>query len=275
MTTHTVPRPAVTTDHPGLRSAGTLRRAAAAEWIKLRTVRSTAYALGVAVLGLVVMAAGAAVGALVDDSAPRDGSGVGPLGGSLAGIPLAEIAVAVLGVLAVSGEYGSGLIRVTLAAAPRRWPVVVAKAVVVAGAVFVAGLVAVAVAFVATTQVLATEDIPTSLTAPGALRALLAGPVYLAGIGALGVGIGWLMRSTAGALAVLFVVLHVLPVVGFVLPAEVAGVVVPLLPGNAGNAMLQLAPSGLLAPGAGLAVFAAYVAATLSAAALVLRHRDA
>jgi ABC-2 type transport system permease protein len=251
-----------------------LRRTISSEWIKLRTVRSTAFALAVAVLGLVLMAAFAAVGSVVADS-PENPSGGGPLGGSLAGIPLAELAVAVLGVLVVTGEYGSRLIRVTLAANPRRWPVAVAKAMVVAAAVFVTTLAALLAAFATTALVLSTEGIPVSLTAPGALRALLAGPAYLAGISVLAVGFGWILRSTAGALAVIFVVLYVLPVVGFVLPAEVAATVVPLLPGNAGNAMMQLAPSGLLSPGAGFAVFSGYAIATIAAAVVVLRRRDA
>ncbi len=275
MSTHTIPRPRATADRAGARPAGTLRRAIASEWIKLRTVRSTAYVLAVVVLGLVLMAAMAALGSVVDDSAPADAVTIGPLGGALAGISLAELVVVVLGVLAVSGEYGSGLVRVTLAATPRRWPVVVAKGVVVAAAVFVTTLVAVLAAFGVSAAVLATQDIPTSLTAPGALRALVAGPVYLAGISLLGVGFGWLLRSTAGALAMVFVVLYVLPVVGFILPGSVASVVVPLLPGNAGNAMMQLAPSEMLSPGAGFAVFAAYTVATLAAASLVLRRRDA
>jgi ABC-type transport system involved in multi-copper enzyme maturation permease subunit len=252
-----------------------VRRTISSEWIKLRTVRSTAFALAVAVLGLVLMAAFAAVGSVVADSAPQNASGGGPLGGALAGIPLAELAVAVLGVLVVTGEYGSRLIRVTLAANPRRWPVAVAKAVVVAGTVFVTTFAGVLAAFATTALVLSTEGIPVSLAAPGALGALLAGPVYLAGISVLAVGFGWILRSTAGALAVLFVVLYVLPVVGFVLPAEVAATVVPLLPGNAGNAMMQLATSGLLSPGAGFAVFTGYAIATIAAAVVVLRRRDA
>jgi ABC-type transport system involved in multi-copper enzyme maturation permease subunit len=275
MTTQTIPRPGATADQARTRSAGTLRRAIASEWIKLRTVRSTAYVLAVVVLGLVLMAAMAAIGSVVDDSAEADATTVGPLGGALAGISLAELAVVVLGVLAVSGEYGSGLVRVTLAATPRRWPVVVAKGLVVAATVFVSTLLAVGAAFGVSALILAGEGIQTSLTAPGALRALVAGPVYLAGISLLGVGFGWLLRSTAGALAVVFVVLYVLPVVGFVLPGSVASVVVPLLPGNAGSAMMQLAPSELLSPGAGFAVFAAYTVATLATASLVLRRRDA
>jgi hypothetical protein len=127
----------------------------------------------------------------------------------------------------------------------------VAKALVVAGTVAVTTGAAILAAFVTTALILSTADIPVSLTAPGVLRALLGGAVYLAGISVLGVGFGWLLRSTAGALAVLFVVLYVTPIVGFILPAEVSAAVVPLLPGNAGNAMMQLAPSGLLSPGAG------------------------
>jgi ABC-2 type transport system permease protein len=260
-----------------------VRRAVGAEWIKLWTVRSTAYTLAVAVLRQVLMAAFAAVGTVVADSAAEDRSGIGPLGGSLAGIPVAELAVAVLSVLVVTGEHGSGLIRVTLAATPRRRPVVVAKGVVVAGVVFASTLAAVIAAFATSAVVLATKDIPLSVTAdiplsvaaPGALRALVAGPVYLAVISLLAVGFCWLLRSTAGAFAALFVVLYVLPVVGFILPAEVSATIVPLLPANVGQAMIQLVPTGLLSPGAGFALFTGYAMTALAAASLVLRRRDA
>jgi hypothetical protein len=90
-----------------------------------------------------------------------------------------------------------------------------------------------------------------------------------------GVGSGWLLRSTAGAPAALFVALYVLPVVGFILPAEVSATIVPLLPANAGQAMIQLVPSGLLSPGAGFALFTGYAITALAAASLVLRRRDA
>ncbi len=254
--------------------ARAIARAFTSERIKLLSVRSTVYTLVVAAAALVLLATFAALGA--DGGTPsEDGAGTGPLGGALAGVPFAELVVAVLGVLAVSGEYASGLVKVTFTAVPARWPVVVAKGLVVASAVFVTTLVAVFAAFAATAVVLSAHDLPVSLTAPGALRALVAGPVYLAGISLLGVALGWLLRSTAGAMAAFFGMLYLLPVVGFVLPADVAPTVIKLLPGNAGSAMMQLAPSELLSPGAGLAVFTGYVALAFAAAAWVVRSRDA
>jgi hypothetical protein len=114
-----------------------------------------------------------------------------------------------------------------------------------------------------------------SLTAPGAARAVIGAALYLTGITLLGAGFGWLLRSTAGALAALFGVLVVLPVIGLLLPRSVGAAVLPYLPDNAGTAIMQLTPGGHLGPWAGLGVFAGYVGLTLVGAAITLRRRDA
>jgi hypothetical protein len=138
-------------------------------------------------------------------------------------------------------------------------------------ATVVVGLAAAPGTHTAVLMVLAQAGITVSLGDPGVLRAVVGAALDLALVGLLGTGLGWLLRSTAGALSALLGILFVLPVVGLLAPS-----VVPYLPGNAGAAILQVGPAaGLLAPWTGLTVFAGYAVLTLAAAAVVLRRRDA
>jgi ABC-2 type transport system permease protein len=266
-------RPGATPDtaaHEGV----TLRRVVQSEWTKLRSLRAPVWLLAVTGAGIVVLGTMMAIGTVVA-GVSADESEIGALGGALTGISPVELLVGALGALAVTTEYASGTIRGTLAAVPRRLPVLVGKAVVVAGSVFAVALVSVLVAFTAVRGLLGSQGITLPFTAPGVLRALVGAALYLTVIGLLGAGFGWLLRSAVGALAALVGLLYVLPFVGFLLPGGVARVVVPLLPGNAGAAVMQLGPADLLSPWVGMAVFAAYGLLVLAAGALVLRRRDA
>ncbi|HYN93071.1 MAG TPA: ABC transporter permease [Pilimelia sp.] len=258
---------------PGSVPAVTVRRVLLAELIKLRSVRSTTYALLTTVLAIAGLAVFAAVGATVQAGAPE---GPDPTGGSLAGLSLAGYVIAALGVLAVTAEYRTGTIASTLAAVPRRGTVLVAKALAVAGVVFPVTVASTVGAFVAVRAVLATAGIDISLGEPGVLRAVVGGALYLTVVALLGSGLGWLLRSTAGALAALFGVLILLPVAALLLPAGLRAAVLPYLPDSAGMAIVQTTPAdGQLAPWTGFAVFSAYAAGTLLAAAWALRRRDA
>lgn len=267
---------AAVTGGPGAapQQAVTPARVLQSEWTKMRSLRSPMWLLALTGLGIVVGGTAMAIGTLVAD-VPLHAQEVDALGGALTGVSPVELLAGALGVLVVTTEYGSGTIRGTLAAVPRRVPVLVAKAVVVALALSVVASVSVLVAFTAVRGILAGQGVELPFTAPGVLRALAGAALYLAVIGLLGAGFGWLLRSTVGALAALFGVLYVLPVVAALLPAGLADVVVPLVPGNAGAAVMQLGPSGLLPPWAGIAVFAGYGLLVLVAGAWVLRRRDA
>lgn len=259
---------------PGPRGRVTLPRVVRSEWTKLRSLRAPVWLLVLTGLGVVLLGTMMALGTVVA-GLPADPDEVGALGGALTGISPVELLAGAVGALAVTTEYSSGTIRSTLAAVPRRVPVLLAKAVVVAAAVGSVALVSVLVAFTAVRGLLGGQGVSLSYTAPGVLRALVGSALYLTVVALLGAGFGWLLRSTVGALAALLGLLYVLPVVGFLLPAGAAAVVVPLLPGNAGAAVMQLGPSGLLTPAAGIALFAGYAALVLAAAALALRRRDA
>lgn len=243
------------------------------EWIKLRSLRSTVYSLAAAFLAVVGIGTFMSLGAVLAEGS--EGEPVGPLAGTLAGVGLAELIVAVLGVLTVTGEYASGLVRVTFAAVPRRTTVLVAKAVTVAATVFAVILAAAMVTFFAARAVVGTAGADLSLTTPGVVRALVGAALYLAGIALLGMGFGWLLRSTAGAMAALVGMLYVLPVIGVVLPAEVGARILPYLPNNAGTAIMQIPPSGPLGAWGGFALFVGYVVVILGAAAVAVRRRDA
>jgi hypothetical protein len=193
---------------------------------------------------------------------------------TLAGSNLAQLAIGVLGVLLITGEYATGMIRATFGAVPRRLPVLWAKAALYAAVTFVLMLLASLTAFLGGQELLGTHG--TSLGAPGAARAVLGVAGYLTLIGVFAVALGFIVRSTAGGVAVLFALLLVLPGLGLLLPSSWEDRILPYLPSNAGSTMFssQTAADSLSA-GASLLVLLAWVATALAAAALLVTKRDA
>jgi ABC-type transport system involved in multi-copper enzyme maturation permease subunit len=254
----------------------TLGRVAHSELIKLFTIRSTYYALLATVLSIVGIGAFAAVGIIVEDTPPGPGATVDPTGGALTGVSLAVYLIAALGVLTVTGEYGTGTIKGTLAAVPKRPTLVAGKLLAVGTTTLLVTLAASVTAFFTARTVLSTDGMSISLTAPGVLRAVTGAALYLTAVALLASGLAWLLRSTAGSLATLFGILIVLPVAAYLLPARIRDDVMAYLPDSAGMAILQTTPSpAQLPPWTGFTVFMVYTAITLLAATLVLRRRDA
>lgn len=256
------------------------RRVLRSEWIKLWSVRSTVIGFAAAALTLIVL--GALFSYFAEGAAQQSGGDDGPPGAtgdsittSLGGMLLAQIIVAVLGVLFVSSEYASGMIRVTLAAVPSRLSILWGKAIVIAVAMLlVMGLASLA-AFVLGDAVYGGPDATYSLTDPEALRAVLGTAAFAATLGVIGVAFGFLFRSAAGAIGVLVALLLIAPLMAQLLPDSVSGVE-KLLPSNAGEAIRQVTTSaGGLSAGAGLLVLAGWIAVLLTAAAVVLKRRDA
>jgi ABC-type transport system involved in multi-copper enzyme maturation permease subunit len=264
------------TDHGA--PAVTLARVIRSEVTKLYSLRSVLVALVIAVLLIIASGVFAAVGIIVSD-APANPSGgdatADPLGGSLTGVSPAMFAVAALGVIAVTSEFTSGTIHTTFAAVPRRLMVLFGKAIALTLVVLPATVAASLAAFLGAKAVLATEQLPLSLAEPGVARAVVGAGLYLTGVALLAAGFGWLVRNTAGALAILLGLLVVVPVVGFFLPPAVARVVVPLLPNNAGTAIMQINSGDMLPPWTGIGVFYLYAAVVLALAVLAVRRRDA
>ncbi len=250
----------------------TQRRVVAAEAIKLRSLRSTRWILVASVLSIVAAGVFPALGVLLAGTHPTGGEGAtDPTGGALSGMSFTQLLVAAVGILAFTTEYATGLIRATLTAVPTRLPVLWAKAAVVAVATFVATLAAALIAFFTSKVVLAAADVTISLTAPGVARALVGSALVLAVTAVLGVAFGTLVRSAIGALAALFGLLFVLPLVGMLVPQ-----IDPYLPSNAAAAIMQTgSAAGGLSPWTGLGVFVLYAAVALAAAAGALIRRDA
>ncbi len=253
-------------------------RVVVSEWVKLRSLRSTLWTLGaaaVALVGLGVLIAYVRTTQTVPDTGPGPSTD-DPTATALAGVNFGQLAIGVLGVLVVTGEYSTGMIRATLTAVPRRLPVVWAKSVVFAVVTFVVSLVSVLVAFFGAQAILAGSDLQTTFVADGVARAVVGAALYLTVVGLLGMALGWLLRSTAGAIAALFALLLVVPVVFGLLPASWNDTVGPYLPNNAGRAVMTVAADGsLLSPWTGFAVFCGYAAVALVAGAVRLVRRDA
>jgi ABC-type transport system involved in multi-copper enzyme maturation permease subunit len=253
-----------------------LRRVLVSEWIKLWSLRSTVLTLLAAVVAMVVVGC-LASWAFVDnwdELTPAERAGFNPIDPALVGVNLAQLAVGVLGVLLITGEYATGMIRSTLSAVPTRLPVLWAKAGLYAAVTFVLMTVTSLVAFL--TAQLFLGDRGTDLGVAELPRALLGTAGYLTAIGVLAVALGFLLRSTAGGVATLFGLLLVVPTLGLLLPSSWQDTVLPYLPNYAGSAVTTVRPQdGLLSVTGGVVVLAAWALIPLLAAALVLRRRDA
>ncbi len=177
-----------------------------AEWIKLRSVRSTyvtmlcALALGV---GDAILNASSIAHAWPTMSA-QDRLTFDPVGAALDGLSFGVLAFGVLGVLAVSTEYGTGLIRTTLTAVPRRGTVYAAKALVVAGLTLVLGELFALVTFFVGQAMLSSAHLDVGLNDPAVLRAVSSAGLYLCVVAMVGFGLGALIRHSAGAIAAMF-----------------------------------------------------------------------
>lgn len=255
----------------------TQRQVLRSEWIKFRTLRSSVIVLAVTVLGLVGVAV--ALGAFINNSWASAGAPdripANVVDHILFGTNLGQLTIGVLGVLVITGEYSTGMIRATLGAVPTRLPVLCAKAAVFAAAALLVGLIGAFGAFLGGQAALGSHAV--SLSYPGALRAVFGVALYLTVTGLLGLALGFLIRNTAGGIAALVGVLLVLPAISAALPASWQDKVVPYLPSYAGQALYTLGSGEhpTMAPWPGFALYLGYTAAALAAAAISLRRRDA
>ncbi|SEO02757.1 ABC-2 transporter permease [Actinacidiphila rubida] len=279
MTTTTIPvEPVAQAPAPAPRGHVTQIRVLYSEWIKLRTLRSTFFTLLTAMVALI------GLGALFSEftashwaSMPAgERAHFDPAQTSLRGYFLAQLAVGVLGVLMISGEYATGMIRSTLAAVPRRLPVLWAKSALFAAVVWVLTTASALVAFLLGQALMSSHHLGVSLGDPGVLRVVLGTGLYLTVVGLLGVAIGALIRNTAGGIAALFGLLLIIPVLGEALPSSWGNHVNQWLPSNAGQSLLTLHHEAhTLQPWTGFAVFCLYGVVALAGAAFLLKRRDA
>jgi hypothetical protein len=249
-----------------------------AEWTKMRSVRSTMWTL------LVTIALAIGFGVLVsvsqinswDTLDPAVRAHFDPTSFSLSGLFLAQIAVGVLGVLLITSEYATGQIRATLAATPQRLTVLTAKATTFIAVVLTIGLVSSFSAFFAGQAIFSAKGVDASLSDPGVLRAVIGGALYLAAVGLLGLGLGTILRRTAGAISALVGVLVIVPLVAGFFPASWNQSVGKFFPARAGTAIFNVVPDPTaLSPWIGYTVLLAYTALALLAGGLLLARRDA
>lgn len=256
----------------------TFPRLLRSEWLKLATLRSTWLTLGGAVVVLVLAAgliANRLHGNLVTPRAFGDPGDRDVLTTPLRGFGITQLIVGVLGVLTVTGEYTTGMIRSTLTAVPRRMPVLVAKLAVFAVVGFVGMMLASFAAFGVSQRVLGSFGV--GLSSPHALQVVLGLAGYLTLVGLLGIGLGFVLRSTAGGVASLVGILLVAPGILAALGTSWATTASHYLPLSAGQAMFSDHPpaAGELSAGGGLLTMALWVLGAAVASAVALKRRDA
>lgn len=256
----------------------TFPRVLVSEWTKFRSVRSTAWSLGA---GILLTIAFPLIFAFVISShwghmAPQERANHSPLEVALAGVNVAQLAIAVLGVLVITAEYSTGSIRSTLTAVPKRLPVLWAKLLDYAVVSIAVMVPAVLISFFATQAILGRHDIlQVSFTHPGVARCVLMGAVYVMLVGIFALALGAIVRNTAGGIALFAGIFFVLPPLMFTLPQSWNNAISQYLPSNAGRQIFSLDhASHTLTPVAGGLVFAGYCAAAIVIAAVLLRRRD-
>jgi ABC-2 type transport system permease protein len=241
------------------------------EWTKFRSVRSTYWTLAVAVITPIGFSAGVAVAFA---AAPPGGTPVDPLLPGLVSLEYAVIAVSVLGVLSFGSEFGTGLIRTTFAAAPRRRAVLAAKAAVTGAVTLVAGELVAFCSFFAVQAILAGHHLGVSLSHPGVPGAVLATGLLLSVCALIGVAFGAIIRHTAGGIAAAIGVL-VVPSILSLLPSPWRDRIGRFTLLDAARQLTALHPqTNLFAPALSLLVLLAWPAAALLAAALLITRRD-
>ena len=256
----------------------TQARVLLSEWTKIRSLRSTVFSLLAAIVfivGLSVLVPSVTVAHWPPHDL-REAAAFDPTTRSLSGIFLAQLAIGVLGVLLITGEYATGMIRATFAAVPARLPVLWAKAAVFATVTLVLMVPTVLGAFLIGQSILKSKHLQANLSDPGVLRAVIGAALFLTVVGLLGIGLGALLRNTAAGISTLFGLLFVLPIIVRFLPSSWSDPINKYLPSNAGEAITRVhADPAALAPWTGFGLFCAYALVVLIAAAVSLRRRDA
>jgi ABC-2 type transport system permease protein len=193
------------------------------------------------------------------------------------GMMIAQITAIVLGTLVVTSEYGTGMIRATLAATPRRGRVLAAKALVLSATLFVVGTVTAFAGYFAGNWFLDREGVGLALSDEGVLRSMFGSGLYMAGLGLFAAALGLLVRHTAAAVSAVLGLVFVVGNMAWLLPGTWGEVIAKAMPGNAGSGVatpVSFNPE-LLDPWVGFAVFAGEVALLTVVAWATFRRRDA
>jgi ABC-type transport system involved in multi-copper enzyme maturation permease subunit len=258
--------------------AATFGDAVRSEWTKLRSLRSTFWALTVTVV--VGIALGALISAVTAHSYGKftvaEKLSWDPTGVSQSGMVIAQLAIAVLGVLYISSEYSSGMIRTSLIAVPKRGRVLAAKSLVFAVVTFVVGEVVCLAAFFVGQALISGHAPHATLGDPGVARAMVGAGLYLAALAVLSVAVGALLRRSAAAITCMVAVLLVLPAIAQALPGSWRNPVTEFWPTQAGSQLTNVYHSAhTLQPWPGFGVMCLFVAIVYAVAWILLDRRDA
>lgn len=266
---------------PARQHAGhvTLLNVLRSEWTKLWSLRSTRWSL------LASFIAMAGLGPLIaavqmsrwDRMGFHDRATFDAINTGVGGYHLAQLAVGILGVLVITGEYTTGMIRSSLLAVPRRLPVLWAKILVFATVTFVLMLIASMISFFAVQAIVTQHHLQHGIGYPGALRTVIGGALFLTVLGMMCVGLGGIMRNTAGGIAAFVGLLFVLPGISAILPSSLNNSISPYLPLSAGTTVAShtFDNPNHLAVWAGFALFCGYAAVAILGAAISITRRDA
>lgn len=260
---------------PGLGGPGRLLRS---EWTKIWSVRSTAWSLAILVIGGIVLSAviSGVFAAHWNTLSAADRQTLTDKGAFNPGLTFAQLPMCVLGVLVITSEYTTGMIRSSLLAVPRRTPLLAAKAAVFAVIAFAAGEL---LAFVSVPigQVLLGSRVQEPLSDPATLRAAFGAGLYLAALGLFAFAVGALIRHTAGAITAIIVIFVGLGDLSQLIPGTAGMYITAYMPANAGILITDIhqQAASLLSPWQGLAVLCLWTAALLAVAGLLAARRDA
>jgi hypothetical protein len=248
------------------------------EWIKLRTLRSTGWGFGILAFSMVGFAVlvNALLSAHWGHMSAGDRATFDPTNQGFTGLIIGQLVMGVLGVLTVTSEFSSGLVRATFAAAPRRPLVLAAKVAVFGGAALLAGEVLAFITFFAGELVLGHGVPHVTLATPGVARAVLMAGGYVALTGLFGVGLGAIIRRTAGGIAAATGLIFVIPFLTLPLPESLRDSISKFLPEQiAASSITAVKPEAhSLSPGLGFAVLCLYAVVLLGAGAYTLAKRD-
>jgi ABC-2 type transport system permease protein len=256
------------------RAAGLL----ASEWIKIRSTRSTYWTLLASAVGTILICVLVARHYVTGwEHLPAiERAGFDPIDTSLQGFGVAQLAIAALGVLVISAEYATGLIRTTFSAAPKRRAVLAAKAAVFGAVALLTGELLSFTAFWVGQAILHRKHLGVSLSDPGVLRAVLAAGFYLFIAGLIGLALGTLLRYTAGAITAAIGILFLLPKIVDSLPSPWRQDIDKFIPENLISQLASTHPSPTGLPvGWCWPTLLAYPAALLLAAGYLITRRDA
>jgi len=276
MATTTAPTAGVALDLP--RSAGRVTFAGAlrSEFTKIRSVRSTYWTL----LAMFVVVVG--FGALASAGAAHGPHGpyFDPTRQSLAGLYIGQLIIGVLGVLVISSEYSTGMIRTTLTTNPHRGVMIAAKGVVFAAVALVTSLVTAFAAFFVGQALMSSDHISTTIGSPDVLRAVIGGALFLTACGVLSFGLGLLLRHSAGGIGAMVGLLFVVTILVNFLPESWQNHVDKWIPALAGGQvwMATAQPPGdtpMFGPWPSFAILCGYAAVAVAAAVILFRKRDA